>query len=314
MDTREDRWFVRFRGHTLGPLSTHQVRASLRKKEIGPADKLASAKEPAWKPLSAHAEFAGLWEEASSLETLAPPPSPRFLWKKNRAPLPSAPEEKVAATEAQTEPVMPAVPKVLPVAEPAALPVTEPASPRAAAPVISPAVKTGNKKKKGKTAKAKKAAPTAARAASPASRPVAPAKEAPLPVEALSLMEVLRDWREQEEKIPAALRFARPESQTFVPPERQSSVLPTHATPAAPPKSPRRPLELHLTVSKQFLAVSGLVAALMIVAIVLALNGPKKMRDLESFRLPDPSSPTIQPSAPDDPVPALKAPTRPQRD
>lgn len=80
MDLREDRWFVRFRGHTLGPLTSEQVKSSLRKKELTDSDKIASSRDPSWIKIASVPEFAAI-SEAQKKTTIewAPLPSPQLL-------------------------------------------------------------------------------------------------------------------------------------------------------------------------------------------------------------------------------------------
>ncbi|RZA05759.1 MAG: hypothetical protein EOP11_12080, partial [Proteobacteria bacterium] len=89
MNLREDRWFVRFRGHTLGPLTTDQVMTSLRNKELTNSDKIASSKNPAWSTIAAHPSFAPVAETLRApMVTLAPIPPPQDIWQRkarNRA-------------------------------------------------------------------------------------------------------------------------------------------------------------------------------------------------------------------------------------
>ncbi|RYZ99953.1 MAG: hypothetical protein EOP11_18845, partial [Proteobacteria bacterium] len=83
MNLGEDRWFVRFRGHTLGPLTTDQIMTSLRNKELNNSDKIASSKNPAWSVISAHPSFAPFTKTARSpAEILAPIPSPHEVWQR----------------------------------------------------------------------------------------------------------------------------------------------------------------------------------------------------------------------------------------
>lgn len=89
MNLREDRWFVRFRGHTLGPLTTDQVMTSLRNRELSDADKIASSKNPAWSAIGAHPAFAPFTETMRApAVSLAPIPPPQEIWQRkarNRA-------------------------------------------------------------------------------------------------------------------------------------------------------------------------------------------------------------------------------------
>lgn len=165
--------------------------------------------------------------------------------------------------------------------------------------------------------------PTHEAAPQPAPLPVAAAAPAPeikapnqeLMKETLSLLETLRDWSQKEQAsapsskfqlddfIPAKPLMPEPSPTVWIPPQTSSA-----------PKKAREKIELHLTLSKKFVAVFALVALLSLSAIAMLVWNGEKMRGLESFRLPDPSSPTIQPSTKNDPIPSLKAPTRPKRD
>lgn len=70
--------------------------------------------------------------------------------------------------------------------------------------------------------------------------------------------------------------------------------------------------ELRVKISKQTLWI--LAALLIACAAYFGFSSLGKMRDLKETNLSDPPSPTIQPSEESDPLPPLKAPTRPQRD
>src|SRR5690606_26032913 len=104
----EERWYVSFRGHTLGPLTPEQVRSSLRKKELGPDDCVASTADRRWVPLSQVKEFHSALDSLQRPEIPLPPP-PRFLWQKKRkppVPEPAAPQAQEAAPA--TAPLEPA--------------------------------------------------------------------------------------------------------------------------------------------------------------------------------------------------------------
>jgi hypothetical protein len=334
----EDRWYVRFRGHTLGPLTSEQVKSSVRRKELGPDDKLASTADPSWRPLRSQEEFLRCWEALTRPvpAELAPLPSPRILWQKKRAPLPAAPVRQAASPEIAARPAAPLSP-----AEPVSVPKpTEKKAARAAKP---------KKAKKAKKAPARRIlkpkAPTLA--AIPEKPPIVPATEplvtaqpvasvrvekptapsaqaAPIPKlaeETLSLLEALRDWNRKEKENSQVLSRVEP-----TPPHEASTreaalplaaprpLMPVAESPPAKEKARGIELRLNLVISKQFLFISSLIAALALAAILLAFTDLKKMRGPADSRLPDPSSPTVEPSPEDDPIPQLKAPTRPKRD
>jgi hypothetical protein len=80
-----DRWFVRFRGHTLGPLSTEQILLSIQKKEIGAADKIALASNPVWQEIQSQKSFQSLFPK-TSFDSL-PSPS-QVLYRKKKVEIP----------------------------------------------------------------------------------------------------------------------------------------------------------------------------------------------------------------------------------
>jgi hypothetical protein len=370
---REDRWYVRFQGHTLGPLTTEQIKTSVKKKELGPDDSLAPVRDPSWRPLRAVPDFFHFWEGLSRPKPveLAPLPPPSILWKKKAekplASLPKAPPPKEAKLEAQPE-----------------------ASPAPSAPAVeikkqkAPALKAKAKaKSKPKRAKPKKKAPAPAKAKEkiaaqePIPEAVIPAVKvsvaeevkAPAPVsapvavsslarnealgpeaapaaaslaksatllnkEAALLLASLRDWSDSEETKPSSPADPAAPTASAAPAEKERTESPKvffdrPEIPLAPPaaeepanrsaekKSPakaagRIELQLNLHISKPFLALALAVVALAAAALVVIET--KKMRGPEDFRLPDPSGPTAEPSSGDDPIPQLRAPTRPRRD
>jgi hypothetical protein len=351
----EDRWYVRFRGHTLGPLTSEQVKSSVRRKELGPDDKLASTSNPAWRPLRTQEEFLRCWEALTRPvpAELAPLPSPKILWQKKRAPLPAAPatqpiEPKPVAAPLQPEPkqaapkastaraaAAPAKPKAK--AKPAkkAKPARRPAKPKvksAAEPAAPVAVAPIPEKPEMKPAEviAEASAPIAPVPMASEAAKITQALETPpapkLAEETLSLLEALRDWNRKEKEAGAKAELAAPAPKPAPEPvsplalsRPEFAFAPSAAVPVAPPAAAageKRGIELrlNLVISKQFIFISGLVAALAAAAVIYTLIEAKKMRGPVDSRLPDPSSPTIEPSPKDDPIPQLKAPTRPRRD
>lgn len=394
MEFREERWFVRFRGQTLGPLSGDQVRAALRKNELSRDDKIASSREPAWITISAHP----LWGQVSvgGLSALKPLPSPQKLLQKKRAPLPKATAvapvidiTPIKVTTADPAPAYEREPAPLPMAaaEPVPEPIAETTPLEAKPATIAAKTSRGLRPARKRKAKEKPAlvaeelvaqpAPNPAPVPSPAASPVplalaadprprelpapspdtnhlpvatddpswrlfasAPAPQlpaaavsaGPLGPEAHSLMESLRAWEEEErvtdkEKVALAKPTAmltgsanRPTSALEDMPDRPVFHFPREENPA-PTREPAahadpavRRIELHLSASKQFLVMISVLTALALAAAVYFFAFANKTRGPADSRLPDPSSPTIQPSEPGDPTPALKAPTRPRRD
>lgn len=350
MEPREDRWFVRFRGHTLGPLTSEQVRSSLRKKELGPEDKLASARDPSWRPLRAVPEFFGYWEKLSPVSAdLNPLPSPQYLWRKKLAPLPVVPEKKAeplvvensfapkdsappakkektktetkAATKVGTKAKKKSPIKVKSRARPkkkpsemiaAQVPVEVVAPETLALPVIlldAPVAETTPIFLEAEAAQ--KPLPVILSVEPPA-EPITNTSDTKLAKETLSLLETLREWSQKEQEL---TKFSIDD---FIPPKpaMPETVTYSWAPPASSsaPKIKNEKIELHLTLSKKFIFALSLVAALCLAAIVMVVVEGKKMRGLDDSRLPDPSSPTIEPAKKNDPIPSLQAPTRPKRD
>lgn len=323
MEAGQERWFVHFRGHSLGPISTDQLKASLRQGELGPNDKVAAAKDSVWRPLASFPELAALAESSGPRRVeLTPPPPPSILLKKKRLASPlSAPSE--AAAEAAAVPI---APKPEPITVALAEPVRKARSRR---------------KKKRKKTRAKSAAEPLAMvesivppptdepaqteeniAEAKSSIPERPELEFPMiePVPAAGaeepLLELFSEWRarEREAKIeplpppavqPAPRQEPKPEAIIAVP-ERP----PTIAIAAEKPREIH--LEIRVAITKQaywLIALSVLLLSLMIYAW-----NAKKTRDPEGFRPPDPSSPTALPPETSDPFPSLKDPTHPRRD
>lgn len=78
----QEKWFVHFQGHTMGPFSTEDIKTSIQKKEIGKQDKIASTEKKMWQTVEAIPEFRDFF-----LPPLAPsfsiPIPPPLIWKKN---------------------------------------------------------------------------------------------------------------------------------------------------------------------------------------------------------------------------------------
>jgi hypothetical protein len=135
----------------------------------------------------------------------------------------------------------------------------------------------------------------------------------------LSLLAALKEWEKEEEKITASSR-AWQESPIPPRPQWQPREETFPGSPAWEPE-PQRPaplqkagsiVELRLVISRPWLLLGGICLACAVALGIFVLS-QYKMRDLEGLRLPDPSSPTMEPATQNDPFPELKAPTRPQR-
>ena len=345
MESREDRWFVRFRGHTLGPLTSEQVKISLGKKELGPEDKVASAREPSWRALSEFHQFQSFWESLSpSSSDFAPPPSPQSLWRKKKAPLPAAPipsaaTAEIAATKTPAHaPATFAAEEKNKIARSPAPALAKAALKKKKMPVkVKPRVRTRKSPAAAKRLPVsepipEKKLPQIILAAEPLALPLAPVEVAAAPApaiqaapepekspaelakETLSLLDSLREWSQREQEFTP--RFRLDDHFPAKPPIPDPSPAPW--VPPSTGQEPRfarsKKIELHLTLSKKFIVAFALIAALAVAAIVMVVVYPEKMRGLDSSRFPDPSSPTNELSSKNDPIPSLKAPTRPKRD
>lgn len=317
MIAREQRWFVRSQGLTLGPLSSAELQASLRSGDIGPSDKINLSGEHSWVKLSDHPELSKFWAEmrGPSIADLQVP-SPQILWKKPPLPVVAKKVEapKPVETVAAVAPVVEAAPIVEPVLE---TPVKKAAAkekkpPRAKAPVK---VKSRAKPKKAPVVEAiappddavgrssvsvvqrviEKAKPLEAEsilvetpAPTPTPAPVRQPEPTPQPT---------REIRREE--------IARPIIEAIaVFPERPA--VPEERWEPKESRSPRRNPE-------KYWRAAALTMAALLIAGVAYLAG-QKTRDLKELPLSDPSSPTTQLPAASDPIQPLRAPTRPQRD
>ncbi len=297
METSQERWFVHFRGHSLGPISTDQLKSSLRQGELSAEDKIASAKDSTWKPLASFPELAAIAAAAKPVRfAIAPPPPPSVLLKK----------KKTVASQA---------------IEPAS-PTTKKTKTRKKA-----RKKTKNPKSKSPILQAEEKIPESPKPLPerPLDFPPAAAPVAPIAAAEESLLELFGEWqaREREAKLeplppPAIEPAAREEVETK---PLSIPVLENIPIPERPPlakeeaeKSSAKEIriELKLSLTKQFLFVSILL--LLLAGIGIYAWSAKKTRDPEGLRPPDPSSPTALPPATGDPFPSLKAPTSPRRD
>lgn len=341
MEKGHERWFVHFRGHSLGPISTDQLKSSLRQGELGPDDKIASAKDSVWKPLGSYPELAALAEAARAPRfKIATPPPPSVLLKKKKAAPPAAPKAAPLppAVKANSSPTA-----TLPPAGAAANPAL----------VAIPAAKAKPAKKKKVRRKPAKKKSTAEEIVAPQEmveaieKAVAP-ELAPLPKErpaefpefapaAAPLEEPLLELfgeiqaREREQRYeplpPPAIAPApreeplprydfEPKKEPIAPvaavpvPERPPVSSPDALPEAGRPKELR--IELRFALNKQL--VFALLLLVLLAGIGVYAWDAKKTRDPEGLRPPDPSSPTALPSETGDPFPSLKAPTRPRRD
>ncbi|MGE3260241.1 MAG: DUF4339 domain-containing protein [Bacteriovoracia bacterium] len=264
MNAKEPTWFVRIQGHTLGPLTTDELKASVREGEIGPSDKLTISGANEWQTLEDHDDLLAYWKSFHKPALSFSLPSPKILWKKKAAP-----------------------PEPPPVMEPA--PKIEAKKAEQEAPPPAKAVSAP----KPKAAKPKKSKPT--------KKTKAPlkAKKKPVPQPA---KEEIREAEPVEvpEKIVDAVFPDRPPVPDLV------VHIPEVPRFSAQPESRKKKFRIAAIAAAVFVVILGVAG--------ISYWAGKKTRDLKEFPLPDPSSPTSQPSTAGDPVLPLRAPTRPQRD
>jgi hypothetical protein len=352
MNRGEERWFIRTQGHTLGPIASAEVENRLLSGELLPGDKICAPTNGIWLAISDHHLFSSLCTKLKPESQLELPPSPSILWKKKRqayAP-PKAPElpketspAPAAAKAAPPDPVAPA----LVTKEPAALPDEKLAAEKLfaekiLAEKIAPAIS------------AAEIIPAANRIPEAPSLPRKSYSQDSFPdprAVALSLKAALRDWAAEEERSQSQRKNPAYELPPSPPPsivrptadswrESSSRYYEEPAPRPAPqaqlnpqPKPPKAQkaipeekndefrvirIELKIPGLRGFGWMRGLAWAIALGLVAAAgwlhFNGSNKTRDLKGFRLSDPSSPTTEPSTESDPIPPLKAPTRPQRE
>lgn len=277
---QESTWFVRLKGHTLGPISLDELKASLREGEIGPDDKVHHLNDPTWHKVSEYQDLSAYWQSFRAPVASFDLPPPAKLWKKPPAPV-AAPVPVVEIPAAPIE----LVPEI---AEPAKAVVAKPPKTKPskkAAPKVKVKTKSATEKQRIKPVEA------------PAPAPVA----APVLNEAVVAAEILK-----------ALEAATARKQEIV------TAFP-ELPPIAEVRTAResRPFFAHqessLTQRLKIWRIAALAAFVVIVAGIAYWAG-NKTRDLKELPLPDPSSPTTQLPAVSDPIQPLRAPTRPQRD
>lgn len=191
-------------------------------------------------------------------------------------------------------PSLPALRKRIAPPAPSPLPRPEPElrkSPPSAPPPPSESPRAARPKKEKKTVK--KSKPAKAEKASEPAKP-APVVSAPKPERALPA--------EAAAPLPAP---AMKDAIFF--PERPPLPAPQPVRVRAE-KMPSRAEE------KNFWKIAALALFVLLVALAAFSLGQKNRRDLKEFPLSDPPSPTTQPPAVGDPIPPLRAPTRPKRD
>ncbi|MGZ3655330.1 MAG: hypothetical protein ACXVCS_07230, partial [Bdellovibrionota bacterium] len=308
------RWFLHAQGNTLGPYRDHDVLSGLRSGEILPNDKIYSAKDGTWTPLELHPYFARFDALIGSkrADDLAPLPSPRRL--RSRAavsvpPLP-APVQPQLQPQPQPQPIEAEKPAVIEVISPPVEEIVE-VAPVAVAPEPAP------EPEPIPTPLPVEAAPEFPAVAQPAVVvPVAEILEEESLEDMAVALEKALDAADRVESIPEAAPVspipARPEIKpVFLADPAPWSEFKPATTPA---REQTRVIKIELKLPEG--AVFKAIALLVLVGLAVAAGywvSENKTRDLKDSRLSDPSSPITVPSEVGDPVPPLKAPTRPQR-
>lgn len=312
-----DRWYLHVQGRTVGPLAGEEVAFGLKTGEFLPGDKIANSRHPIWRRISEHPVFGKhvAPENTPRSALLQAPPSPRLLRVKPVVPpkvpevVPVRPAEPVQ--EAKQEPVQEAVPETIAVPQPE--PIQELKAQPAGASAFHPSLSSSNDLLEDD-----------------------PETDAALEAATRELERVLSKLSKPE-PAPAPKPTQKPTVSSAIPsrPEVQTVFL-------AEPAPSRRPAALAEAAKKRVIQIELKLpekplrwAAFAVLVFALAYfagsffradepvpdtgGSPvsaveNKTRDLEKFPLPDPSSPTNTPPEAGDPVPPLKAPTRPRRD
>lgn len=295
------RWFLRSLGGTLGPLADQDILEGLRVGDFLGSDRVFSARDAAWTTLREHPHFASLhfWSELPpASDQLSRVPSPRTLRARASAGLALAPPLPVATEE--PKPAAPAEEPAL-VAPPVEAAVEEALFPPLPA-CIPGAVET-------ETALSEATVP-----------PLLPEENDDLEAAARELEIALENLPEPAEPPPAAAPPMAPvvneaADAAGIPnrPDWKPVFLADPTTPWEAPKDNTAARGIQIRLERPLLAAAGalVVLAVLVIGVWWAAN---KTRDLKDSRLPDPSSPTTVPYDAGDPVPPLKAPTRPQRE
>lgn len=325
-DKKTERWYLHVQGRTVGPLAGEEVSFGLKTGEFLPADKIANARHPIWRRISEHPVFGKqvASDAVPRSEQLQAPPPPRLLRVKPVTPPPKVPDFVPSRPPAEAAPEPEQRPMAAP--EPESKIQAEPAAEQKAETVAQP------EPKQAVTAPAG----ASAFSSSPDDYADDPETNASLEAATRELERVLSSLREPvpsprtpgkasgKKELSAAIP-ARPEVQ----PVFLAEPAPRRASPRHPEKAAgsqeRRVIQIELKFPERpirWLALAALVFGIAYYAGIFARKdsapsaglSENKTRDLKEFPLPDPSSPTNTPSEAGDPVPPLKAPTRPQRD
>jgi hypothetical protein len=336
-----ERWYLRVQGRTVGPLPAEEVRIGLETGEFLATDRVANSRQPAWTTLAEHPFFRSFGISGATFRSgqLKTPPPPALLRARAQpvppsvpALIPAAPVAAAVAAPVEPKPAVPAkflnpekIPqgKVLslreladaPKAEPKALPL--PASVPSAASVQKFVEKTllePEHQHSGLDA-----------ATLELERFLSSVKKAHEPVRETitTVAEKIESPKTPAPSLEAAAGI--PIRPSYEP------IFLAEPSPRAPRNTEKneaggRVIQIQLKLPERPLR-AALILAVILVALFFArgkfvsgdsatnnFEDTNKTRDLKDSRLPDPSSPTNTPSEAGDPIPPLKAPTRPQRE
>ena len=332
MEQREERWFVHFRGHSLGPITATQLKSSIKQGELKLEDKIASAKDGHWRPIAQVPDFAHflLNIERPKIQLKPLPPAAKVLRKRGRKPKPvaSASEKKTESNLVRTKNPSPDNPlqkmalssdvqankktkdnrisksnASLPTSRPNFEEILEPSTSEITK-IVSNQISEAMKPHTETNETIAIQVPSQKRSKSNLSA-------TPLDISQNNdLFEILKEWRKTEEdlRINSAQNNAR-QLELNIPKIPEN---PFPKTEEEPFRNKDIKLELNLSINKLafFLGLFLLTTLL----VIFSVNVWNKSRGPKSLRSLDPSSPTSSTAKENDPFSLLKPPTRPQRD
>ncbi len=342
-----ERWYLRVQGRTIGPLAQEEIRFGLETGEFLPADRVASSRHPAWSALAEHEQFRGFARKENALRSdlLVAPPPPQLLRAraqpvpppipevipKSPAPKALAPLQKEFAAipqkfrNAEKLPEgkvlylrnLPDAPKPVPAPQPVPELIAKPISIVTAASV--PALAPSPIEEVTEDAETNLSLDAATKELE---RFLSSLKKSPvLPKEPIAAPARKSEMPSIEKPVFTAPIPARP---SYEPVFFGATAAPAVEKKKTEGRVLRIELKLPETLRQWLLLLAAI--ALAAAAYLYAGSGKKsspelddafgeiKTRDLKDSRLSDPSSPTNRPLEAGDPVPPLKAPTRPQRE
>lgn len=279
---KSPRWFIRSHGHTLGPLTWQELEASLLSNDFGEESKVSSDLDQTWVNLFEKEELKPiLLSRELHKVTLKAPPSPSvYFSKKNKE---NELQAKPKVMEEKIEPL-----------------------PNLEEKQISKKVELPHRPKLNFSSLAQE---------NLGNQFHDPLLEILRDVRAADRSEASHSNQKNDVVDRSQISFLTNKEEK----RREENFLANSSVIIQPPAANTwdsyqepKTFELRLKISKQTL---WMLAALLIASVAyFGFSSLGKMRDLKETNLSDPPSPTIQPSEESDPLPPLKAPTRPQRD